>query len=266
MRTNHYLCLVPYNYNTHLTPIPLQFHTDMRIIYNLIVAIAMFSAALPAYSQEIQAKIGGLNYTLYNDEYVAVVDSDDEYSQNIRGHLTIPAYVTYRNTQYPVVAIGASAFRDCYGLTSVTIPNTVYEIGVGAFYNCKNLTTVNIPNSVEAIWKEAFADCSSLKVLVLPNSLTEIGDWVFSNCSSLTSVNIPNSVQKIGDGAFEYCTSLSTVTVPAHTQVASDAFKGTRGYKRASAGQPSRSDTKSAKKQPKKQNKSAKKRKTSIYD
>ena len=38
--------------------------------------------------------------------------------------------------RYKVIAIGALAFRDCSGLTSVTIPESVTSIGADAFQDC----------------------------------------------------------------------------------------------------------------------------------
>ena len=47
-----------------------------------------------------------------------------------------------------VTEIGASAFSDCKGLTSVTIPDGVADIGDLAFSGCSVLAGVEIPNSV----------------------------------------------------------------------------------------------------------------------
>ena len=41
--------------------------------------------------------------------------------------------------------IGFCAFRDCAGLTQVTIPESVMKIDVFAFYKCVSLTNVTIP-------------------------------------------------------------------------------------------------------------------------
>ena len=41
-----------------------------------------------------------------------------------------------------ITSIGASAFEDCYRLTSITIPNSVTSIGNYAFYSCAGLTSV----------------------------------------------------------------------------------------------------------------------------
>ncbi|MDY4584508.1 MAG: leucine-rich repeat protein, partial [Candidatus Onthomorpha sp.] len=46
-----------------------------------------------------------------------------------------------------VTSIGESAFEDCSGLTSVTIPNSVTSIGNRAFYGCNGLTSI-ISNAV----------------------------------------------------------------------------------------------------------------------
>ena len=70
-------------------------------------------------------------------------------------------------------------FRNCSGLTSVTIPNSVTSIGGSAFYYCSGLTSVTIPNSVTSIGGSAFAYCSGLTSVTIPNSVTTIGEYAF---------------------------------------------------------------------------------------
>lgn len=53
-------------------------------------------------------------------------------------------------------SIGDSAFRNCSGLTSITIPDSVITIGGGAFYGCTGLTSITIPDSVTSIGDSAF--------------------------------------------------------------------------------------------------------------
>ncbi len=113
-----------------------------------------------------------------------------------------------------VTSIGNKAFCSCDGLTSITIPDSVTSIGRSAFYYCKGLTSITIPDSVTSIGDSAFYDCDSLTSVTIGNSVTSIGDYAFSFCESLTSVTIGNSVTSIGDYAFYNCDSLTSITIP----------------------------------------------------
>jgi hypothetical protein len=141
--------------------------------------------------------------------------SSDSYSNEYSGSVVIPESVTYNGNTYPVTSIGNSAFRNCSGLTSITIPNSVTSIGRLAFSGCTGLTGVNIPNSVTSIGRLAFSGCTGLTGVNIPNFVTSIDEYVFQNCSSLTSVFIPSSVTSIGDRAFSGCSSLMSLTIPS---------------------------------------------------
>ena len=112
-----------------------------------------------------------------------------------------------------LVEIGNSAFEGCCGLTSVTIPNSVFSILGGAFSRCSGLTSVTIPNSVTSIEMHAFAGCSALTSLTIPNSVTSIGQQSFKGCISLTSLSVPKSLTSIGSSAFYGCSALTSIKV-----------------------------------------------------
>lgn len=67
--------------------------------------------------------------------------------------------VTLANT---VASIPQNAFKNCSGLTKVTVENTPTKPSVlasiqgSAFYNCTSLQTINIPGTVNAIGSQAF--------------------------------------------------------------------------------------------------------------
>jgi hypothetical protein len=142
------------------------------------------------------------------------------------GDLVIPETVVINGVTCNVTSIGDSAFRNCAGLTSVTIPNSVTSTGISSFENCTGLTSVIIPDSVTAIGAWSFQNCTGLTSVTIPNSVISIGPWAFDRCSGLTSVTIPDSVTSIRFRAFYGCTGLTSVTIPnSVTNIETYAFQ-----------------------------------------
>ena len=142
------------------------------------------------------------------------------------GDYTIPSSVT---------SIGAYAFSDCSGLTSVSIPASVTSIGASAFYGCNGLTSVSSPAGVTSIGLSAFQGCTKLTSMSILCSVTSIGDSTFWGCSGLTSVSIPASVTSIGAYAFYGCSGLTSMSIPAGViSIGSGAFYGCSGLTSAS--------------------------------
>lgn len=148
------------------------------------------------------------------------------------GRLVIPPALKYKGVTYRVVSIAKEAFRDCEGLVSVVIPNSVTRIGESAFYCCYAMTDVVIPNGLTSIENGVFNECSSLTSAVIPNSVTRIGNYAFANCENLRSVTIPNSVKVIGKHAFYLCRRLTNVTIPnSVTSLGRGSFRECYGLK-----------------------------------
>ena len=170
-------------------------------------------------------------------------------------NLIIPS--TYNNL--PVTSIGNSAFYNCGGLASITIPDSVTSIGDYAFSYCTSLTSIAIPESVTSISQSAFSGCWHLESItvesgntvyhsagnciietaaktliagcknsVIPDdgSVTSIGDYAFCWCTGLTSITIPDSVTSIGKWAFDECFNLLGITIPnSVTSIGDSAFR-----------------------------------------
>lgn len=154
---------------------------------------------------ELEVSFCGKKYSTYSDEYV--------------GNVVIPEEVTYMNSTHKVTSIGASAFRGCTALTSVTLGNNVKSIGSNAFSGCTALTSVTIPASAASIGERAFLGCSGLTSAIITHGVTTIGESAFRGCTGLTGIAIPASVTSIGNEAFAGCSGLSSIIVaPGNTK------------------------------------------------
>ncbi len=111
--------------------------------------------------------------------------------------------------------------------TSYTIPNSVTSIGSAAFSQCSSLASVTIPTSVTNIGESAFEECYGLTGVTIPSAVTSIGESAFADCMRLTSVAIPNNVTSIGGWAFYDCSGLTNATIGnSVTNIGDDAFMG----------------------------------------
>ena len=155
----------------------------------------------------------------------------DSYSNEYTGDVIIPKSVTYNGTIYSVTSIGESAFYNCSGLTSVTIPNSVTSIDTYAFSWCSGLISVTIPNSVTSIEIYAFYECSGLTSVTIPNSVTSIGWYAFYGCSGLISVTVENPVPaSIYSSTFSNCEN-ATLYVPNGSKAAYEAANYWKEFK-----------------------------------
>ena len=84
-----------------------------------LILSVIFSISASAYDVEVD----GIYYDI-SGTTATVTSGDNKYS----GDMVIPESITYNNSKYSVTSIGAHAFMECTGLTSVTIPNSVTKL------------------------------------------------------------------------------------------------------------------------------------------
>jgi len=104
----------------------------------------------------------------------------------------------------PVVAISSDAFKQCYNMMNLYIPDSVQYIGMCAFVNCVNLVSITLPKCLITLGSSCFRGCDNLmSVKFTGNSLKEIRNNTFRRCPSVKIFDVPEGVTDILEGAFD---------------------------------------------------------------
>lgn len=128
-----------------------------------------------------------------------------------------------------ITVIGRSAFKDCSGISRISIGKSVTKIGYGAFKNCKSLNSVNIPEALTYLGDDAFMECSNLQSeIIIPDAVTNSLRKAFYNCAKLPKVKIGAGVKKIDEMAFAG-SGITEITIPSNVKsIENMAFFGCR--------------------------------------
>ena len=152
------------------------------------------------------------------------------------------------------IVIRSSAFRCCFNLSRINLPDSLTYIGNYAFSSC-HLSQITLPKGLTHIGDAAFYD-SRLSSITLPGNLIHIGSGVFvsssihdivcdtpnfvfrDSClievktkkllaffSDEEIVELPTGISKIGEKVFQYKRNLSKVILPTGlTHIGAYAF------------------------------------------
>ncbi len=158
------------------------------------------------------------------------------------------------------IGIAEAAFKDCFNMKSVDLPNSLKHINYRSFYGCCDLNGINLPSNVLNIGAEAFYGCTTLDSVIIPKSVTNMSD-AFKQCKNLIEVtinssavvgkdykqsqglqntfgkqvkvyNIGDEITQIGSWAFSDCDSLITINLPSDiNRIGTHCFDGSRKLK-----------------------------------
>lgn len=111
-----------------------------------------------------------------------------------------------------VTTIDYEAFKNCTGLTDITIPSSITSIGENAFsntawYNNHSDGVLYLDNWLIGYKGEEVGDH------IIPEGTKGIADFAFRYCSSLTSISIPSSLTIIGSYPFLSCAGIASMSV-----------------------------------------------------
>jgi hypothetical protein len=163
--------------------------------------------------------------------------------------VVIPNKLTYDGKNYTVTEIDNYSFSGCSKITSISIPNSVWNIGFCAFSGCEGLKEIHISDL--AAWCEMsfydvlddagdspfhYADGLYLNGelitdLVVPEDVTKIGAHTFEGYEKLRSVVLHNGIDAIHKSAFLGCNDLADINFPDSLfYIGPYAFNGTAWY------------------------------------
>lgn len=183
---NRYIITRVLNISSHVTSIPDNGFNYLQALYSVYaggsgeLTLGSYAFAL-AYGATSQV-LGTFDFS--GRTIAAIPQQCFYYRQNLDGFL-FPQGLT---------SIGASAFADCFKLTSVnlSIPEGVTTWGANAFNNCTALAQITLPSTLTTIGVSnengVFRNCTSLAEITLPAALTFIGGSCFQSCSNLGSI------------------------------------------------------------------------------
>lgn len=183
----------------------------------------------------VKALVGGRvmaeGMPLSEDGFEFVVSTREGYAV-LTGYTGSAAIVTVPASLggYTVAYIGDGAFACQYGLSALTLPDTVTRLGHSVFHACVSLKEITLPAGIADAGVSLFTYCKALKSVTLPQALTVIRLGMFQQCAGLEELVIPEGVTLIDELAFEGCLSLREVSVPAAVKaIADNAFSNCPG-------------------------------------
>ncbi|UTC64641.1 leucine-rich repeat domain-containing protein [Treponema sp. OMZ 788] len=172
-------------------------------------------------------------FNIVDNKIKLTADGKGYTGETPKGKIIIPDGITeieYLTNQ------NKGAFRDCSGITSVKLPQSLTQIGDYAFSQCTGLTSIDLASctKLNTIGWAAFSGCAGLTSIDLSSctKLTTINGYAFSECTGLTSIDLSSckKLNTIKDSAFSGCTGLTSINLPASlTTIEDTAFSDCTG-------------------------------------
>ncbi len=155
------------------------------------------------------------------------------------------------NLELPVslVKLGSQAFRNCAGLTNISIDNgtgnsntqlgtdldftqfpSLTTIGSECFGGCTSLTSVTTSSRIAKLDSSTFTGCKKLATATIDAYTKTIGSSCFYNCNLLDTITFNGTGVTLDTSAFYNCDALTTITVPSDSKINGKVFDSCDGF------------------------------------
>ena len=198
-----------------------------RSLSFLLAIVFIFSAAYIDFSEIDFGAFFTIEALASNEDFLIYTLNADGESYSVHcnnptivGEIVIPS--SYKGLS--VTKISDNAFRNCYDITSIVIPNSITEIGNEAFMFCKSLRNVTIPNNVSVLGYGIFSSCYSLFYVNIGNGVTVITENMFSYCRNLKAILLPLGLKRIENNVFLKCDALKDVCFKGTAEVFENVY------------------------------------------
>lgn len=152
-------------------------------------------------------------FTIEGWEHIIAIGDNSFADSGLQGDLVFGSQLVY---------LGTNAFKDCSGITSLTLDSTgldesdgYVKFGYYTFMNCDGLKSVTITgNGYYELRDQMFYNCGALESVSFGEEvrITKLGAGAFAQ-TAIREITIPASVTAIGYAIFDGCTDLTRVTM-----------------------------------------------------
>ena len=163
-------------------------------------------------------KLFVLTYTVNGEVRTSRSVSIDYLDDSTVGAVTIPSSIE----GCTIDVISGNVFRRCGGVTSITIPSSVYSLYGYPFIGASGLKNYFVEDGNADYKAESgllyskdgntlVAVPGGLENVTIPKWVTHIGEYAFSSCGKVTNLVIPDGITSLASSSFEYCTGLTSI-------------------------------------------------------